>query len=77
MDSCRFLAATALGGRLRVPTLVLLGFFGAGLLDARPWLKTAARGISIAFFVAGTGYGVLRDRQEMRRPVEETDDARA
>jgi membrane-associated protein len=27
--------------------------------------------------VFGTGYGVLRYRQEMRRPVDETDDARA
>ncbi|GLY36166.1 membrane protein [Amycolatopsis sp. NBRC 101858] len=77
MDPRRFMAATALGGLLWVPTLVLLGYYGAGLLDALPWLKTAALWISIAFFVVGTGYGVLRYRQEMRRPVEETDDARA
>ncbi|WP_410608644.1 DedA family protein [Amycolatopsis sp. lyj-109] len=77
MDPRRFMAATALGGLLWVPTLVLLGYYGAGLLDSLPWLKTAALWISIAFFVFGTGYGVLRYRQEMRRPVDEPDDARA
>lgn len=77
MDPRRFMAATALGGLLWVPTLVLLGYYGAGLLDALPWLKTAALWVSIAFFVFGTGYGVLRYRQEMRRPVDAPDDARA
>ncbi|MFG1640329.1 DedA family protein [Amycolatopsis sp. NPDC049252] len=77
MDPRRFLLATTLGGLLWVPTLVLLGYYGAGLLDVLPWLKTAALWGSVAFFVFGTAYGVLRYRQEMRRPVEETDDARA
>ncbi|WIY04672.1 DedA family protein [Amycolatopsis mongoliensis] len=77
MDPRRFMAATALGGLLWVPTLVLLGYYGAGLLDSLPWLKTAALWISVAFFVFGTGYGVLRYRMEMRRPVDEPDDARA
>ncbi len=80
MDPRRFMLATALGGLLWVPTLVLLGYYGAGLLDVLPWLKTAALWASVAFFVFGTAYGVLRYRQEMRRPVEkaeQTDDARA
>ncbi|QRP46250.1 DedA family protein [Amycolatopsis sp. FDAARGOS 1241] len=77
MDPRRFLLATSLGGLLWVPTLVLLGYYGAGLLDVLPWLKTAALWVSVAFFVLGTGYGVLRYRQEMRRPVEEPDDVRA
>ncbi|WP_328645408.1 DedA family protein [Amycolatopsis sp. NBC_00348] len=80
MDPRRFMLATALSGLLWVPTLVLLGYYGAGLLDVLPWLKTAALWASVAFFVFGTAYGVLRYRQEMRRPVEkadETDDARA
>jgi membrane-associated protein len=77
MDPRRFLLATTIGGLLWVPTLVLLGYYGAGLLDVLPWLKTAALWVSVAFFVFGTAYGVLRYRQEMRRPVEETDDARA
>jgi membrane-associated protein len=76
MDPRRFMLATALGGLLWVPTLVLLGYYGAGLLDVLPWLKTAALWASVAFFVFGTAYGVLRYRQEMRRPVEKTDDAR-
>ncbi|WP_033290011.1 DedA family protein [Amycolatopsis jejuensis] len=77
MDSRRFLLATATGGLLWVPTLVLLGYYGAGLLDAIPWVKTAALWVSVAFFVVGTAYGVLRYRQEMRRPVDETEDANA
>ncbi|MFF0149337.1 membrane-associated protein [Amycolatopsis sulphurea] len=77
MDSRRFMLATAIGGLLWVPTLVLLGYYGAGLLDAIPWVKAAALWVSVAFFVFGTAYGVLRYRQEMRRPVEETDDAHA
>jgi len=70
MDQRRFLLATTLGGLLWVPTLVLLGYYGAGLLNALPWLKTAAFWLSIAFFVIGTAYGVWRYRQEMRRPVD-------
>ena len=77
MDPRRFLLATATGGLLWVPTLVLLGYYGAGLLDSLPWLKTAALWASVAFFVLGTGYGVLRYRQEMRRPVDEPDDTNA
>ncbi|MEC3975662.1 DedA family protein [Amycolatopsis sp. H20-H5] len=77
MDIRRFTLATALGGLLWVPTLVLLGYYGAGLLDSLPWLKTTALWISVAFFVLGTAYGVYRYRAEMRRPVDEADNARA
>ncbi|WP_158879404.1 DedA family protein [Amycolatopsis anabasis] len=75
MDHRRFLMATTAGGLLWVPTLVLLGYYGAGLLDVLPWVKTAVVWLSIAFFVVGTGYGVWRYRQEMRKPVD--DDAEA
>ena len=77
MDPRRFALATALGGLLWVPTLVLLGYYGAGLLDQLPWVKTAALWISVAFFVVGTAYGVIRYRQEMRRPAEETEESTA
>ncbi|WP_328605291.1 DedA family protein [Amycolatopsis sp. NBC_00345] len=77
MDPRRFMLATATGGLLWVPTLVLLGYYGAGLLDSLPWLKTAALWASVAFFVLGTGYGVYRYRLEMRRPVDEPDDTNA
>ncbi|WP_181774430.1 DedA family protein [Amycolatopsis pittospori] len=74
MDPRRFALATALGGLLWVPTLVLLGYYGAGLLDQLPWVKTAALWVSVAFFVVGTAYGVIRYRQEMRRPAEEAEE---
>jgi membrane-associated protein len=79
MDPRRFLLATTAGGLLWVPTLVLLGYYGAGLLDVLPWLKTALVWASVVFFVVGTGYGFWRYRQEMRKPVEyaEEDAARA
>ncbi|GAB2978395.1 DedA family protein [Amycolatopsis acidiphila] len=72
MDPRRFLVATFLGGLLWVPTLVLLGYYGAGLLDALPWLKTVVMWLSVAFFIGGTVFGIVRYRQEMRRPVDDT-----
>ena len=68
MDTRKFLLATTIGGLAWVPTLVLLGYYGAGLLEHMPWLKAVALWGSIAFFVAGTAWGVLRYRQEMRKP---------
>lgn len=70
MDRRRFVLATTIGGLAWVPTLVLVGYYGAGLLVHMPWLKAVALWGSIAFFVLGTGYGVFRYRQEMRRPPE-------
>ena len=70
MDHRRFLFATSLGGLAWVPTLVLVGFYAAGLVEDLPWLKAAALWASVAFFVVGTVWGVLRYRQEMHRPVE-------
>lgn len=68
MDKRRFLLATTIGGLAWVPTLVLVGYYGAGLLVHMPWLKAVALWGSIAFFIGGTLYGVLRYRQEMRKP---------
>lgn len=70
MDRRKFLLATSIGGVAWVPTLVLIGYYGAWLLVDMPWLKTVALWGSIGFFVVGTVYGVLRYRQEMHRPVE-------
>lgn len=70
MDPRRFAMATAVGALAWVPTLVLLGYYAAGLLDRVPWLQTAAVVGSVAFFVVGTGWGVWRYRQEMRKPVD-------
>jgi membrane-associated protein len=71
MDSRRYVLATSIGAVMWVPTLVLLGYFGAGLVNGMPWLKTAALVGSIAFFVAGTVYGIWRYRQEMHKPTEQ------
>ncbi|NIH86525.1 VTT domain-containing protein [Amycolatopsis granulosa] len=74
MNPRRFALATALGGLFWVPSLVLLGYYGAGLLDTIPWVKTVLVWLSVAFFVFGTGYGVFRYRQEIRRPVDDEPD---
>jgi membrane-associated protein len=67
MDARRYLLSTAIGAVLWVPALVLAGYYGAGILDALPWLRTTALVLSIAFFLVGTGYGIWRYRQEMNR----------
>jgi membrane-associated protein len=72
MDNRKFLLANAVGAVLWVPTLMMLGYYGAWVLDSVPWLKTVAVVASIAFFVVGTGLGVWRYRQEMKRPIDET-----
>jgi membrane-associated protein len=71
MENRRFLLANSLGALLWVPELLLLGYYGAGLLDAIPWIRTATTVCSVVFFLAGTGYGVYRYRQEMRKPIDE------
>jgi len=67
MDARRYMASTAVGAVLWVPALVLGGYYGAGLLDHLPWVKTTVVVMSITFFVLGTAYGVWRYRQEMAR----------
>jgi membrane-associated protein len=71
MDRRKFLIATSVGGLAWVPTLVLLGYYGAGLVEDIPWIKAVALWGSVAFFVGGTLYGVWRYRQEMHRPPVE------
>lgn len=70
MDPRRFLLATTLGAMFWVPTLVLTGYYGAGLLDALPWVNTVVLWISVVFFVAGTAFGIIRYRREVRRPID-------
>ncbi len=71
MNSRRFMLATTAGAILWVPTLVLIGFYAAGLLASIPWLNTVLVWGSVVFFVVGTAYGAWRYRQEMRKPVED------
>ena len=54
MDNRRYITANAVGAACWVPTLILLGYYGAGLLDAAPWLPDR-RG--------GAGGGGVRARQ--------------
>lgn len=70
MRTGRYVMATTIGAIAWVPTLVLLGYYGAGLLDVFPWVKTATTTLSIAFFVVGTAYGLWRYRQETQRPAK-------
>lgn len=71
MDNRRYIGANAIGGLIWVPTLLLTGYYASGLLDALPWLRKAATIASVTFFVVGTGYGLFRYRQEMRKPIDE------
>jgi membrane-associated protein len=71
MDNRRYILANSLGALVWVPSLLLLGYYCAGLLNALPWLKEATTIGSIGFFVLGTGYGLYRYRQEMRKPIDE------
>jgi membrane-associated protein len=70
MDRRRFLAASVFGAVAWVPTLLLVGYYGAGLLDAWPWLRETLAVVVIVLFVAGTAAGLVRYRQELRRPVD-------
>lgn len=67
MDPRKYLTGTAIGAVIWVPVLVMGGYYGAGILDTMPWLKTTVTVIAIAFFVVGTGYGAWRYRGEMRK----------
>ncbi len=71
MDNRRYIVANAVGAVCWVPTLILLGYYGAGLLDAAPWLKTTLAVLAVAGFVGGSAVGLYRFRQEMRRPIDE------
>lgn len=71
MDNRRYIAANALGALCWVPTLLLLGYYGASLLDGVPWLKSAAAIVAVTAIVLGTAFGLYRFRAEMRRPVDD------
>lgn len=75
MDARRYMLTTAIGAALWVPSLVLLGYYGADLLRRFHWVERALTIASIACFVLGTVYGIWRYRQEMRKPVERAEPA--
>lgn len=70
MDRRKFLTATVVGALAWVPTLLLIGYYGAGLLDTWPWLHEVLAVVLVVLFVVGTAVGLARYRQEIRRPVD-------
>ncbi|GAA1879815.1 DedA family protein [Pseudonocardia ailaonensis] len=77
MDNRKFVLANLVGGIVWVPTLLMIGYYGAGLLDEIPWVRHVAVIGAIAFFVIGTAYGLFRYVQEIRKPVDEDEPAPA
>jgi membrane-associated protein len=71
MDNRRYIIANSVGALLWVPTLIMLGYYGAGLLDSLPWLKEVATILAVGFFVVGSGYGLFRYLQDVRKPIDE------
>jgi membrane-associated protein len=69
MNPRRYFSATSLGALTWMPPLLLLGYYGAGLLDAMPWAKGVLTWAAIGVFVAGTAFGLLRYRHEVRKPA--------
>lgn len=69
MEMRRFMLSTTVGAIIWVPTLVLIGFYGAGLISHMPWLTEGLIWISVVFFVVSTAYGLLRYRKETRKPA--------
>ena len=54
IDRRRFLWATLVGAIMWVPVLVLVGYYGAGLLDAWPWLHEVLAVAVVVLFAGGT-----------------------
>ena len=77
IDRRKFLWATLVGAIMWVPVLVLVGYYGAGLLDAWPWLHEVLAVAVVVLFAGGTAIGLVRYRQEMRRPAVQLTDAPA
>jgi membrane-associated protein len=71
MDRRRFLLATSIGAVLWVPTLVLVGYYGSGLLDDVPWLQDLVLWGMVVCVTAGTVWGLWKYRQEISKPVED------
>lgn len=77
MNRRTFYTASVVGALGWAPLLILGGYYAAGLLDVYPWLKPLAAAAAVVLFVIGTGFGLHRYRQEMRKPVDSCLDERA
>lgn len=74
MDRRVFLVASIVGAVAWIPGLVLLGYYGAGLINRLPWLAPLITAVVVTCFVITVGVGLWRYRQDMRRPVDESAD---
>jgi membrane-associated protein len=71
MNPVKFLLASVVSTAAWVGVFMTVGYFGTGLLDQVPWLKTAALVIAAGVVVSTTIVGIIHYRQDSRQPVEE------
>ncbi|GAA0608114.1 DedA family protein [Kutzneria viridogrisea] len=72
MSPTKFLFASVLSTATWVAVFVLAGYFGTALFDQVPWLKTGLLVVAVTIVVVTTAVGVVRYRQDKKKPVEET-----
>lgn len=65
-----FALSTILGAAIWVPTLILLGYYAASVIDELPWLEPVLLTVVLATFVLSCAVGLWRYRQDMRRPLD-------
>jgi membrane-associated protein len=69
-----FLVAGTVGAVLWVPGLIMLGYYGAGLIEGLPWLEPLITFLMVACFVITVVVGLWRYRRDMSKPVDESSD---
>lgn len=72
MDRRVFFLASIAGAVAWVPGLIMLGYFGAGLLDDLPWLGPLFTVLVVACFAITVVVGLWRYYHDMRKPVDES-----
>ena len=72
MDRRVFLTASILGAVAWVPGLILLGYYGAGLIERLPWLEPLVTVLVVTIFTITVVVGLWRYRQDMGKPVDES-----
>lgn len=72
MERRVFLTASIIGAIAWVPGLILLGYYGAGLLEQLPWLKPLVTTLVVVTFGITIAVGLWRYRQDMGKPVDES-----
>jgi membrane-associated protein len=67
-----FLVASVIGAAAWVPGLILLGFYGAALIQGLPWLEPLITFLMVACFLITVVAGLWRYRRDMSMPVDES-----